>query len=56
MKVKVVKKIKKEWSEYDKKIAERHIENFEKIYLDEYGLPIDDWRFLEIINEKGGKK
>ena len=34
--------INEAWSEYDKSVAECHLENYSVIYLDQYGCPIDD--------------
>lgn len=38
-----------EWIEYDKKIAQSHLENFGFIIVDEYGTPIDDEIDIEEI-------
>ena len=38
-----------EWNEYDKNIAQSHLENFGFIIADEYGTPIDDEIDIEEI-------
>lgn len=45
-------KIDNKWSDYDKLVAKCHLENFGKIYLDEYGCPIDNETELEKLTEK----
>lgn len=34
--------IDEKWSDYDKLVAKCQLENYGKIYLDEYGCPIDN--------------
>lgn len=34
--------INEKWDEYDKSVAECQLENYGVIYLDNYGLPIDN--------------
>ena len=45
----VVYEIDKTWNSYDKIIAKCHLENYGKIYVDEYGCPIDNEYDLEEI-------
>lgn len=44
-------KINDNWSEYDKSVAECHLENYSVIYLDDYGCPIDDIYITDDIFE-----
>jgi hypothetical protein len=37
------------WCAYDKTVAECHLANYGKIYVDEYNQPIDDEYLLEMI-------
>lgn len=49
----VTDKINDEWNGYDKAVAETHLANYGKIYLDGYGLPIDDlWVVEDIIKNE----
>ena len=43
--------INSEWSNYDKTTAKTHLMNYGKIYLDEYGCPIDDDYLIDEIRE-----
>lgn len=43
--------INPEWSHYDKTTAKAHLMNYGKIYLDEYGCPIDDDYLVDEIRE-----
>lgn len=43
--------INPEWSHYDKTTAKAHLMNYGKIYLDEYGCPIDDDCLVDEIRE-----
>lgn len=55
MEYKTVKEIDEKWLEYDKCVAETHLANWGKIFVDPvYGQPIDDELELEEIvkNEK----
>lgn len=45
--MKKVNEINDQWSEYDKVVAKCHLANYGVIYIDDYGLPIDDEYFLE---------
>lgn len=45
--MKTRKNIKNSWEEYDKVIAQSHLNNFGIIFLDEYNLPIDNLFELE---------
>lgn len=42
MKFTKVYEIEQSWSEYDKKVAECQLDNYGCIYIDEYGVPIDN--------------
>ena len=43
--------INPDWSNYDKTTAKAHLMNYGKIYLDEYGCPIDDDYLIDEIRE-----
>lgn len=45
--INIITKINDEWNHYDKLNAKCQLENYGKIYLDEYGYPIDDEYELE---------
>ena len=45
--VKTTDKIQETWRDYDKNVAEVQLENYGIIFLDQYGLPIDDFFQLE---------
>lgn len=45
--VEIVDEINNEWNGYDKAVAKVQLESFGKIYLDEYGKPIDDLQYVE---------
>ena len=45
-------KIDMAWSEYDRTVAECQLANYGVIYLDEYGLPIDDIYLTDELNEQ----
>ena len=47
-----VKEINMNWSEYDRCVAECQLANYGVIYLDEYGLPIDDIYLTDELNEQ----
>lgn len=40
-KIRTTKKINENWSEFDKLIANKHFNKYNKIYLDEYSCPMD---------------
>lgn len=44
--------INKKWGFYDKTVAECHLNNYGKIFIDEYGCPIDNEYDLMEIEEK----
>ena len=46
---KVVKEINKNWFDYDKLNAQCQLDNYGKIYIDEYGDPIDNEYDMEEI-------
>lgn len=61
--MKTRKTIKQSWSDYDKTIAQSHLNNFGVIFLDDqYNLPIDNLFELEELyqiykkEEKKGRK
>ena len=39
---KVALTVNPEWSEYDRTVGKQHLMNYGRIYLDEYGVPVDD--------------
>lgn len=45
----VTTKVDPEWNSYDKTVASVHLDNYGKIYVDEYGQPIDNEYDLESI-------
>lgn len=45
--MKTIKDINKDWSAYDKSVATCHLSNYGVIFLDSYGLPIDDMEATE---------
>ena len=49
--MKIVREINEQWSEYNKVVAMCQMTNYGKIYLDEYGEPIDDEYMLEELNK-----
>ena len=48
--------INPEWNSYDRTTAKAHLMNYGKIYLDEYGCPIDDDYLIDEIREKEEKE
>ena len=46
-------KINDSWNDYDKSVAEFQLVNYGKIYLDEYGYPIDNQNEIEKLVEAG---
>jgi hypothetical protein len=46
------------WCAYDKVVAKVQLENYHMIFLDEYGLPIDDIEHVEELYQqyKWGKR
>lgn len=51
--MKIVREINEQWSEYNKVVAMCQMTNYGKIYLDEYGEPIDDEYLIEEYNSNG---
>lgn len=49
MNYKVAYEINDEWNSYDKTVAACHLDSYGKIYVDEYGCPIDNEYVLEEI-------
>lgn len=45
--MRTTKKINSNWSKYDRMVGLSQLANYGVIYLDEYGLPIDDEYELE---------
>lgn len=39
--MKTTTKINPKWNDYDKALAQCHLLNWEEIYLDEYGMPME---------------
>ena len=52
LKYRVITEINNKWGTYDKTIAECHLNNYGKIFIDEYGCPIDNEYDLMEIEEK----
>ena len=50
--INITTKINDEWNHYDKLNAKCQLENYGKIYLDEYGYPIDDEYELEKLTKE----
>lgn len=50
--MKTRKTLKESWTAYDKSVAKCHLANYGVIYLDSYGVPIDDEYELQEIREK----
>lgn len=40
-------KIQESWSEYDRVVAQIHLQRFGKVFLDEFDLPIDNEFILD---------
>lgn len=51
--MKIVREINDNWSEYDKVVAQCQMMNYGKIFIDEYGEPIDDEYLIEEYNSNG---
>lgn len=51
--MKIVREINDKWSEYDKMVAQCQMMNYGKIFIDEYGEPIDDEYLIEEYNSNG---
>lgn len=49
--MKTTKTINKEWDEYDKAVAQAQLNNYNRIFLDEYGCPIDNEYELEKLSK-----
>lgn len=49
----IVREINDNWSEYDKVVAQCQMMNYGKIFIDEYGEPIDDEYLIEEYNSNG---
>ena len=47
-----VYRINPEWSEYDQSVARAQLMNYDVIFLDVYGLPVDDEYELEELYKK----
>lgn len=43
----VLNKIKDSWNKYDQQVAKCQLEDYELIFIDEYGCPIDDFEICE---------
>jgi hypothetical protein len=54
--VETTEEINNKWNEYDKTVANCHLDNFGKIYLDNYGNPIDDMEYAYTLHEDERKK
>lgn len=45
--MKTTTQINPEWREYEQRVGTCHLDNYGKIYLDQYGVPIDNEYELE---------
>lgn len=45
-------KLDQDWSEYDMRVAKCQMSSYGKVFLDEYGCPIDDEYELESLAER----
>lgn len=51
--MKIVRVIDESWTEYNKVVAQCQMMNYGKIFIDEYGEPIDDEYLTEELNSYG---
>ena len=55
MVIKITDKIDAEWNKYDAAIGQSHLDNWGIIFLDEFGLPVDNSFELEEMAREAGK-
>lgn len=51
VKYRAITEIDNKWGFYDKTVAKCHLSNYGKIFVDEYGCPIDNEYTLQDIEE-----